>query len=388
VASKHPEVIEALIPRTAGSMQDPDLALDELLIQKTPKPRCGGKALALLSVLVGLSLAGCLSLMSHSHSGSEQHLILEDTTPAIDLRYRQSGRNLQLPQSARDGQLVGPMRISQSSQLRRWQSVQPATVWQSSQQTKASTLELRPGRVMAPALAPAQKQSSMTRLVIVRHGETPWNKIGRVQGQTDIELSNAGILQAETLAQVLRNLGILEHADAVVSSDLARANQTANVIAALCPHAKRYIDPDLGEINFGELQGKFFEEEKEIMNDVYDTWKSGDFRKAFPGANGESLSSVVDRGIRGLRRAADLGPLVVVVSHLNFLKWTSVGIELGAAEPSLESIQDPRVQAVINLPMSAIPNCCYSNVMYDHMTDSFSPQVWFEPLSNPITPLR
>eukprot|EP00746_Dinoflagellata_sp_MGD_P141096 gnl/MRDRNA2_/MRDRNA2_74260_c0_seq1.p1 gnl/MRDRNA2_/MRDRNA2_74260_c0~~gnl/MRDRNA2_/MRDRNA2_74260_c0_seq1.p1 ORF type:complete len:378 (+),score=67.94 gnl/MRDRNA2_/MRDRNA2_74260_c0_seq1:114-1247(+) len=376
-------------------MQDPSLALDERLLQDSVgyKPTCGRKAALLLFVLFGMGLAGTLSSMSHTSSGNGQHLMPVDSIPAINMGYKQLSRTLEdlrkrpaaasnsLP--AKGWQFTRPARFSQSSQSRRWQPFQTAAMQQSTQQARASMLQLKPDRIKAPTL----KQSKMTRLVIVRHGQTPWNKIGRIQGQTDIELSDTGLLQAETLAQVLQNLGITELADAVVSSDLKRANQTANVIAALCPHAKHHIDPDLGEIDFGDLQGGFFEEQKDIMNDVYDTWKSGDFSKRFPGAHGESLRSVVDRGLRGLSRAADLGPLVIVVSHLNFLKWTSVGIELGAVEPSPETIQGPRVQAVINLPMSAIPNCCCSNVMYDHKTKSFIPEVWFEPLSNPITPL-
>jgi probable phosphoglycerate mutase len=233
------------------------------------------------------------------------------------------------------------------------------------------------------------QQSKTTRLVIVRHGQTPWNKEGRIQGQTDIALNDKGFMQAAALAQVLQRLGITENVDAIVSSDLQRARQTADVIAALCPQAQRRIDPDIGEINFGELQGSLFKEREDLMNGVYNAWRSGDFQKSFPGAKGESLAHVMDRGLGAFHRAADLGSTVVVVTHLNFLKWSAVGIELGNAEPSpssAESMQGSRIKAVSDLAMSAIPNCCVSNLVYDHESNSFRPEVWFQPLSNPLNP--
>lgn len=258
------------------------------------------------------------------------------------------------------------------------------------------------------------KRSALTRLVIVRHGETDWNHIGRIQGQTDIELNDIGLSQAHTLAEVLRNRGICQEADAVISSDLRRAKKTADVIKAACPQARQLVDPDIGEIDFGDLQGQFFAKQADRMNAVYNAWRSGDFEKSFPGDTGESFQTVVDRGQRALRRASKLGSTVIVVSHLNFLKWTAVGVELGQEQPlpvqvfgwqlplaelfgwrpplpsvnvnQSQSMQLPRVKAVSELRMGQIPNCCYSNLMYDHQANSFSPDVWFQPLSNELRP--
>lgn len=244
-------------------------------------------------------------------------------------------------------------------------------------------------------------RTRMTRLVIVRHGETDWNHEGRIQGQTDMPLNDVGLAQASTLAQVLHNRGICQRADAIVTSNLKRARQSADVIHNLCPEAPLVEDPDVGEINFGELQGKLFREEADGMNGVYDAWRSGDLERSFPGVDqrgekGESIQSVIDRGQQALHKAAQLGSLVIVVSHLNFLKWTAVGVEAGRG-PQLEGVpwssvnkseamQGSNVKAVSELQMAQIPNCCCSNVMYDHETKSFLPEVWFEPLSNPITP--
>jgi broad specificity phosphatase PhoE len=66
----------------------------------------------------------------------------------------------------------------------------------------------------------------MGRLVIVRHGETAWNAEGRIQGHSDIELSERGVLQARAVAKRLAGT----HIDAAYSSDLVRASDTAKMI--------------------------------------------------------------------------------------------------------------------------------------------------------------
>ena len=66
-----------------------------------------------------------------------------------------------------------------------------------------------------------------TRLCIVRHGETAWNAEHRVQGQLDIPLNNIGLRQAQAVGRALKD----ERFDAIYSSDLVRARQTAAPIA-------------------------------------------------------------------------------------------------------------------------------------------------------------
>ena len=68
----------------------------------------------------------------------------------------------------------------------------------------------------------------MTRLLLVRHGETDWNADGRLQGQTDRPLSDFGRKQARGLADELAAEGF----EAIYSSDLARARETAEIIGA------------------------------------------------------------------------------------------------------------------------------------------------------------
>lgn len=89
------------------------------------------------------------------------------------------------------------------------------------------------------------------RLRFVRHGETDWNREGRIQGHLDVPLNARGREQARQVAEELRGSG----ATLVLSSDLSRARDTAVVIAEVLGVPLRVV-PDLRERNLGVLQGK------------------------------------------------------------------------------------------------------------------------------------
>ncbi|GMK46201.1 putative phosphatase PhoE [Paenibacillus glycanilyticus] len=88
---------------------------------------------------------------------------------------------------------------------------------------------------------------------MVRHGNTDWNALGKIQGQTDIPLNELGKKQANALASRLSQDEKLW--DAVISSDLQRARQTAAVIADKLDIPLLDGDPRLRERNFGEVEG-------------------------------------------------------------------------------------------------------------------------------------
>ena len=90
----------------------------------------------------------------------------------------------------------------------------------------------------------------MTTILLARHGETEWNRDGRYQGWADPPLNAAGFAQARTLADQLRSTPF----DAVYSSDLRRAQETAEIVAG--PHGVPVIvDPGLREVNVGAWSG-------------------------------------------------------------------------------------------------------------------------------------
>lgn len=95
----------------------------------------------------------------------------------------------------------------------------------------------------------------MTRIVVVRHGQTHWNVEARIQGHGDSGLTEEGIAQAEAIAARLAD----EPCDVLVSSDLGRAHETAKRIAARGSRAIQ-LDPRLRERAFGVGEGLTYEE--------------------------------------------------------------------------------------------------------------------------------
>src|SRR5215207_7850054 len=88
-------------------------------------------------------------------------------------------------------------------------------------------------------------------IFLARHGETEWNRIGRWQGRTDIPLSDVGRAQAVALADRLRDRGITE----IHASDLSRARETAEIVAAALGVSRIGFDPRLRERGFGSFEG-------------------------------------------------------------------------------------------------------------------------------------
>jgi probable phosphoglycerate mutase len=140
--------------------------------------------------------------------------------------------------------------------------------------------------------------------VLWRHGQTIWNVERRFQGQTDIPLDETGEAQADYAARRLATL----RPDAIVSSDLVRAQGTAAPLARLTGLAVT-LDKDLRERFGGDWEGLSDEEIAERYPAERATWNP---------PNGESTVAVADRVRAALERiSASLaaGQLAVVVSH-------------------------------------------------------------------------
>jgi len=148
------------------------------------------------------------------------------------------------------------------------------------------------------------------RLIVVRHGETEWNKMKRVQGMTNTPLSQQGQRQARLVARRLRNLRI----SAIFASPLDRAKSTANAIGAAC-RIPVTVDESLREINFGEWEGCTFEEIGAKDPEMLAVWNATPHLCAPP--NGETLMQVAERSAAFVERVKNLyeNGTVVAVSH-------------------------------------------------------------------------
>jgi len=156
----------------------------------------------------------------------------------------------------------------------------------------------------------------VTTLLLVRHGETDWNADGRLQGQTDRPLSDFGRNQARRLAGELES----EEIDAIYSSDLSRARETAEIVGERLglPVA---LDPDLREKDWGNWEG-LTAVERDRVEFV-----------------GESTEAHQERMLRALRRISHDHPgsgCVLVVTHGGSMRRVQVAA-LGIALPVVEN---------------------------------------------------
>ena len=150
------------------------------------------------------------------------------------------------------------------------------------------------------------------RILLARHGETPWNAEGRYQGQIDIPLSPVGEAQATALGQRLKDMQI----DRAVASPLSRALSTARFALGEAREGMLTTDPDLQEIAHGEWEGLLASEIQDKDPARLLAWREEPDTVLMPG--GESLRQVLDRSWRGLVRASEgLGEpdTLLVVAH-------------------------------------------------------------------------
>jgi broad specificity phosphatase PhoE len=139
----------------------------------------------------------------------------------------------------------------------------------------------------------------VTTILLARHGETDWNREGRWQGWADPSLNDIGRAQAQALAEQLRILPF----DAVYSSDLARAHETAEIVAA--PHAVPVVtDPGLREIDIGSWSGL-------TRAEIDERFPSGER------PDGETRDEHTERVLEAVERIARANPgrRILLVTH-------------------------------------------------------------------------
>lgn len=187
------------------------------------------------------------------------------------------------------------------------------------------------------------------RIVFWRHGRTAWNLESRFQGATDVPLDQVGLAQAHAAAPALARMD----PTAIVSSDLVRARDTAQVLADLTGLAVR-TDPALRETDGGAWQGRTRDEIVEEDPELFAAWVAGhDVRP--PG--GEARSEVVARVVESVgRHVAELprGGTLVVASHGGAIRggiggllglapeqWTALGVLSNCAWSVLSQLTLP-----------------------------------------------
>ncbi len=166
----------------------------------------------------------------------------------------------------------------------------------------------------------------MTELLFIRHGLTDWNRLQRFQGHADVPLNDIGLAQAERLAARLAD----ERHDALFSSDLTRARQTAAPLAARWGQPVAPL-PGFREQNFGLLEGLDAPTIQARHPQLWQRWLQQDADFAAPG--GETQRQFHTRVLTAVRElaAAQPGRRVVVVTHggvLDMLWRTAHGLPL------------------------------------------------------------
>ena len=172
------------------------------------------------------------------------------------------------------------------------------------------------------------KSEPLTRLCLVRHGETAWNAEHRVQGQLDLPLNEVGHRQARCLAQALKD----EKFDLLYASDLSRTRQTAAPSAALLK-LEVIADAALRERHYGMFETHTYAEVKLRFPAEYARFAARDPEFGF--GNGERLKDFYQRSIGAVNAIAARHPgaHILVFTHggvLDMLYRHIRGLELSA----------------------------------------------------------
>jgi 2,3-bisphosphoglycerate-dependent phosphoglycerate mutase len=175
----------------------------------------------------------------------------------------------------------------------------------------------------------------VTTILLARHGETDWNRLRRIQGQLDPPLNERGRRQARALAAELSGEGIT----GVYSSDLRRAQETAEIVAASLGLGVE-VDPALREIDTGDFSGMTISELERQFPERLRRWQ----QLEGPGwIDGESYEHLAERVVSALERIArnHPGDTVLAVTHGGPIR--AVGAHATGLEPLEYRRQTPVV---------------------------------------------
>ncbi len=154
----------------------------------------------------------------------------------------------------------------------------------------------------------------MTDILLIRHGETAWNRMRRMQGHIDIGLNEEGQRQARSLARALQS----ERPAVIYASDLKRARDTAQAVADMHQLAV-HVDIELRERCYGAFEGLMYEEISHHHPEAFALWQSRDPQARFPAGERETetLEEFHQRSVDVVTRIAREHPeqRIVIVTH-------------------------------------------------------------------------
>lgn len=166
----------------------------------------------------------------------------------------------------------------------------------------------------------------MTRVILVRHGQTEWNRVERFRGRADVPLNQLGLAQADATGQRVASEW---QPVAVYAGPLSRTTQTAEAIG-LCCRLPVQVEPRLIDIDYGEWQGLTPGEVRERWTETLSAWYDTPHVARIP--NGETLKDLRFRAMSAVNdlTTRHLNQTIVLVSHTVVNRIILLGVlELG-----------------------------------------------------------
>jgi broad specificity phosphatase PhoE len=198
------------------------------------------------------------------------------------------------------------------------------------------------------------KRRCIMRLILIRHGETNWNREKKVQGLSDIELNETGVRQANRLALSLKD----EEIKAIYTSPLKRAHETARIVGRF-HGASIHVRRGLMEMNHGDFEGLHFHELRDRHQDFLTQWITDPALLGMP--NGETLSELQGRAWPVMENILKKDQNALVVSH----QFTLAAVLCKMRDIGLSEFRS----AYVNIASKTIIDCTDGKFRFEILND-------------------